>query len=415
MEVEPFENPWIKKIRVLTHLLLLSVALNVAFVTSVIVNRVRTRPSLAAFTSKEKKQAFTLSNSDVIKQMFHHTFEELVSQLDCSELIQDGFSRRDLALAYLTTFHHFDLSRAIVGKQLQRRQLTFIHSDGGEEFSLEVYPALNETDFQLIREFARRERWPLTTEGLFEELKKQGFHANEMNNALVQAFVASTEFYTLYTLFRRKSEKVYASEILQMVLEGPWEIFADFTAAQKGNPDLSEEQMRHLLMQYVHHGGTIASLLWLKLDSEYVLRGLDDQGVQKVIQPITQTSPTVTAFLKQLLCSVRSDEVRKTAGMKLYALEKLPIPRSYSHEATLRQFMPEVIKALPVKNKVQHTKTVVSKEAKPALRVHVVRDGDSLWKIAKKYGISINQIRQTNRLKYDRLRPGQKITIPAKS
>ncbi|WP_285615240.1 LysM peptidoglycan-binding domain-containing protein, partial [Pseudobacillus badius] len=45
---------------------------------------------------------------------------------------------------------------------------------------------------------------------------------------------------------------------------------------------------------------------------------------------------------------------------------------------------------------------------------HIVQSGDSLWKIANKYGTTIEKIRQDNQLKTDALTIGQKLIIAPK-
>ena len=405
MEVEPFENPWIKKIRVLTHLLLLSIALNIALATAFITHKVRAARTLRPQTTQARPAKVVVSNAEVIKNFFSYSFEELVGELDNRELVQDGYSRRDLALSCLVSYHHFDMRRALIGKEIQVRKYTFVHTGGGEQFDLEVYPALEESDFQLIQNFLKREKWPLTTEGLFEELKKESTEPN-LTTSLAQTFVSTSEFYTLYTLFRRKCDSVKASEVLQMILEGPWNSFNEFIALQKTAPNLTEVSMRELLTKYVEYGVRTASLLWIKLDGEFVLRGLDDQLLKKVVNQIQVSNQQVTHFLKQLLASARSDEVRELAGRKLYTFENLPIPEPYSHELAIRQFVPEM---------AQREDEVVAKndEAQQVI-MHTVAEGESLWKIAKKYHTSISDIRNANKLKNDKLRPGQNIEIPVK-
>jgi LysM repeat protein len=41
-----------------------------------------------------------------------------------------------------------------------------------------------------------------------------------------------------------------------------------------------------------------------------------------------------------------------------------------------------------------------------------VRSGDSLWSIARKFGVSVTELKQVNRLRSSRLQPGQKLIIP---
>lgn len=47
--------------------------------------------------------------------------------------------------------------------------------------------------------------------------------------------------------------------------------------------------------------------------------------------------------------------------------------------------------------------------------VYIVKQGDTLAKIAGKFGVSVKQLRAVNKLKGDRIVAKQKLTIPAKS
>jgi LysM repeat protein len=44
---------------------------------------------------------------------------------------------------------------------------------------------------------------------------------------------------------------------------------------------------------------------------------------------------------------------------------------------------------------------------------HVVKDGESLWVVAKQHGTSVEAVREASGLRSDRIRPGQKLTIPS--
>jgi LysM repeat protein len=44
--------------------------------------------------------------------------------------------------------------------------------------------------------------------------------------------------------------------------------------------------------------------------------------------------------------------------------------------------------------------------------VHVVRDGDNLWKISKQYNVPVAHIYSANGLVNDRLTPGQHLVVP---
>ena len=49
--------------------------------------------------------------------------------------------------------------------------------------------------------------------------------------------------------------------------------------------------------------------------------------------------------------------------------------------------------------------------ALPGIAVYMVRDGESLWDIGKRYYVSIETLMQTNNLTSQEVRPGEKILI----
>ena len=60
-------------------------------------------------------------------------------------------------------------------------------------------------------------------------------------------------------------------------------------------------------------------------------------------------------------------------------------------------------------DKIDSLKTV--KPKKSTYKTYRVRSGDSLWLIARKFGVSINSIKRTNKLSSNTLRPGQRLRI----
>lgn len=47
----------------------------------------------------------------------------------------------------------------------------------------------------------------------------------------------------------------------------------------------------------------------------------------------------------------------------------------------------------------------------PGITVYVVKDGDSLWNIGKKYYVTVDTLRSLNELEGDTLVPGQKLLV----
>lgn len=66
------------------------------------------------------------------------------------------------------------------------------------------------------------------------------------------------------------------------------------------------------------------------------------------------------------------------------------------------------------KTKSEKPKTQTKKKVKESGSTHVVRSGESLYKIAKKYGVTIEQLKKANSMTNNKIKPGQKLTIPKK-
>ena len=47
----------------------------------------------------------------------------------------------------------------------------------------------------------------------------------------------------------------------------------------------------------------------------------------------------------------------------------------------------------------------------PGMVIYVVKDGDNLWNIGKKYYVPVDNLREINGLESDELKPGQKLLI----
>lgn len=60
---------------------------------------------------------------------------------------------------------------------------------------------------------------------------------------------------------------------------------------------------------------------------------------------------------------------------------------------------------------VKQVKQTTTKKAAGKRTVHRVRSGDTLWGIAKRYGVQVNDIKRWNGLRSTKIRPGQKIVI----
>jgi LysM repeat protein len=64
-----------------------------------------------------------------------------------------------------------------------------------------------------------------------------------------------------------------------------------------------------------------------------------------------------------------------------------------------------------MRQKAGRSAGAASADAKRGLRLYVVRSGDTVWKIARELGTTIQAIKMENNLKDDLLHPGQKLRV----
>ena len=390
---------WVKKFRIVTISLIFSGALNIGLVAAFIAFLVQDRSSefkLDGMPKRGSQREEKISNLALLETLSNRSFRELVSLLTNRELIEEGYAKRDLALAALVAQHHFHLEKALSDSNLQKRQIQL-----DPNRSIELYPGLTDEQFEAVIRFAYQERYPLTTQGLFALIKKMPIPRDE---SLEQAFLQSPELYALAVLFQKSDAPQEMSTLLALVSEGSWELLDRFAKEQAQMLDLSVEKRRRLLLSYLAHRSPTAAELLLKTDASFALKKLDDRGILDLLTLAQTKSEDVEKFCVSLLQSPRSDAVWRAAVAKLYAFAGEPLPEPFDLRAAASRFA-----AAP---QPAPAPAPIAQAPKIATRYHVVQEGDSLWKIARQYKAKVDDIIKLNDLNKDRLYPGMTIQIP---
>lgn len=389
--------------RFLTQLLIWSGALNIGLLSSLVYLVLKDRPEKISFDLKPiaSVRTFQVTNQDILSQFSTLSWAELVAHLNDLELVEEGYKKRDLALASLVAFHGLDIERAVQGAPLQKRGVALKRKEGPEEINLLLYPGLSEDQFGAIKRFIQTERFPFTALGLFYEIQ----HAPiPRQPALLEAFYLTPEFSAVMTLCQRVGIHLPKEFLIEMVTQGDWKILSQLASEQKEAMDLTPERLKKLLLSYVRCRSPLAAKVLLQWDREFILRRLDDQELVVFMGLFKESSPSLHELLKELICSPRSDIVLKKAAEQLYFFAQIPMPETYDHSAALALFAgrsspPPAAPAPPVEQK-HHT--------------HTIAHGENLWKIARKYKVSIEALRKANHLETDKLREGKTLIIPSK-
>lgn len=432
MSLKKISNPsmdktiWQKRSRFLAQALILSGALNIALLATFCFFLLREQKGQVSFDSPpalttSADQEKSLSNAEVLRLLCEKNFQELVDLLSDKAKLEDGYLKRDFALAILVAFHQFNIERALGGGSLQQRQILFARHSQGESVDLTIFPGLGDEHYKAILQYARTEKWPLTTQGLFFEIRRALSARQVPDPALIETFCLSQEFLSASTLMNRSGFPMTKEEVLELLSQGDWRSLDRFYAQQKISQDLSPERSRLLVVDYIEQRSSRAARLLLQHDLEFTIRRLSDDQVLFVLDNADFKEKNAQALAKALLCSTRGERVFRVAAAKLYASAGESMPERFNLLAAIQHFCPEALKQappsqLPPAPAVPATisNALLKVEKKKVQKGYIVQEGDSLWKIAKKHKVSIDSIKEINHLESERLKPGQELQLPTK-
>lgn len=438
--------------RKLMQALIISGVFNIVLASLFFYWVVKERPPTPYFESKpagkEDQQtpvALDQSNAEVIRQFKELSLEQLIAKLASTDLVENGYTQRDLALACLVTFHHFDLTRSLIGlaEPAQHRAIQFGVRKDGTPSKVVAYPGLTDEQFKAISDFAQRERWPLTSRGLFVNLRKP---EGRSDASLVDAFSLTPEYLAVEILLNRSEVTVERNDILNILNDGTWQMLSTFMEQQKEVQDLSPARRQHFLLQYIEKGSKAAAYVMLNTDGPVAVRKLDDMHVKAMLNLLTERTPQAEKFALALLTSPRGDSVWQLAALRLYQYAGETPPENFQHHEALARFLSKktaIQKKLPAPIAIANAaKPIVAaapspkptvanppKPAKPAAKptapivhkepvkkkelLYIVQEGDSLWKISRRFKVDMDKLKSYNHMSSDNLKPGTSLRIPA--
>lgn len=378
---------WIRKVRILSQLLFLSVAVNIGLIATFAALSFKERNSLVFLRPFKRKN--TNSESETLAGLLSlyrsFSFRELLTLLTNKEHVEEGFLKRDLALGCLVQFHHFYLHKSLSSFSLEAREVE----------GITLYVSLNDYHFESILRFAYTEKWPLTPQGLFLLFKKWPLPKDA---SLMQAFYLSDPFLALHTLFPHSENPV----LLEMVLKGEWEDLNQFYEKR----ELTDSARKDLLLLYLQKGSSVAAQLLLKHDLLYAVKKLDNEKISLLLSHLREKTEDAEFFCLELLKSSRSDQIHQACASLLCKWSHQKLSELYNHQETLDRFIPQS------KETVEELRPLSSVIWDNKPHVHIVNDGENLWKIARKYHIELDELIRVNHLKDDRIHSGDEIIIP---
>lgn len=421
-------------LRKLTRALIISGGINVFFVTFFIYWVFIERPPVPYYELKpaEKKEeqaplAMNQGNAELLRRFRNFSREQLVAKLSDTQWVENGYTQRDLALACLVQNFYFDLPKALQQdlNTLQKRTLAYGRFQNGTLAEVLLFPGLNDGQYQKILEFAFKEKWPLTPQGLFLEVKKAISNKESPDPTLIDAFSLTPEYLATELLFNRSSAPLEKSEIILILSQGTWEMLSAFTESQRAVQDLSEARRQKFLVDWIDQGSRAAAYVLLKTDGRFAATKLDDAHVLNLLGLLKEKTDLAQMYALAVLKSPRGDAVLKVAAQRLYEYAGEQPPEQPLHSALVR-FVPTVssssasskpksspIGIPPIQPKPMAAKSKNQQKAQSCtFRYYVVQEGDSLWKISRMYKADLESIKKINQLQSDFLKPGTTLKIP---
>lgn len=346
-----------RKTRLLTQFLIISGTLNLALIASFI-NSAWNGKKGRAFSQipREKVRKITLKKGDVLDEFSRMDYDTLVRELYNETHVEEGQRRCDLALAALTAFHAFDVDRAFAGHPIEKREMAY----NGQVLTL--FAGIGKDPLEGIRTFARREVWPLTPKGLFEEIIQR----EQPPFSLKEAFSQTQEYFVIHRALSRLPFALGEETLFSLICQGSFEDLKTFADELQ---DTTHPSFNAFLLPRIKNGSQLAAYLMIFLEKEFALKKLDNGELETLISLLTEKTPEVEQFLEEVKGGIRPQAIQELAGKPLE-----DSPRRY-----------------------------------------VVQMGDSLWKIARKFDVKVETIEKMNALHSETLQPGTELVLPRQS
>jgi|GEM_PF-4515109 len=318
---------------------------------------------LSNIASPDKKQAVEVSYD--LSSLEGKSFGELLSLLHNKERCIDGYEIRALALSILGEKYDFHIQKALNQESFEKRLVRW----NGKAYTL--CPTLSDTHYDRVARFVEKEAYPFTPHGLFCRLQQ-----NPSDKGLRAAFSLTDEFMALEDLFLRS--KIFCRDkLLEMVLQADFALLQDFFSAQKRAYDPSSKVRRKLLQQFFAASSKEALDLLYRYDKSYIVHSFSDREIEKALTMLGGDE-------KEDLCLLVGRSQRDYATV-CYANNVLKCDK--------RAIVP------PIKKE-------------ESSKVYIVQNGDSLWRISKKFGVAVDAIVNVNHLESNHLKPGKALHIP---
>ena len=317
---------------------------------------------------------------------------ELITRLSDASVVVNGYSVQELALALLRA-REFDLARCYQG----------VAFDWGQGKILFLPSSLSSVQVEAAVQFVQSSAVPFTARGIVGRI------CDDNRELYAKALFHTDE----WVLFRQRFS-LYPEEELLLLAE---QLSGDgFMAALDKEPiELFQRVQVRALAEYL-----------ARYFPDEVIRLLEDDQVIALLGLLAPSSEGGVRVSMRLLQAQRKQVIWKASQAflaksfqkpELFALERdelLTWLKGLVEKKDAKKSASESVAVAPAMTVpvAPSARPASSKEPIVSHRIHVVKKGETLWTIAKRYGVHVEKIKYLNRLKGYEVKSGTKLRIP---
>lgn len=353
-----------KQVTRLRQVLVLSLGLNVLFLLlfySVIFRKDIYKLCLFSGPLIAKNRYKAQIPENFLHQLATSTFQEL-SSFFSDERFVFGYPVKLWALSVAIQEFDVDISPAL------SHELTFTELQ--DQTRTWLLPNVKEQEFPGVVQYLSLRKLPFTSRGLFKRVASS-LGEGKVDEECLYSFCHTPEFLYLRTLLAGADREISVASLARMVIRGGSEVFFSLCSSEKRFSAISEKERQEVLLAYVYREEPLAALLLLEHDSEAILHEFRNEDVQKILCLLPRGFPKCQEFLSRYAQTPREQ--------------------------------PELSQNSPLV------------EENSLFREYIVKEGDSLWVISRREGVSIEELMRRNQLSHHRLLPGKVLKLPPKS
>ena len=346
--------------------------------------------------------------------------DEVIRALDDERLIANGYRVQEVALAVLRSrgYQIEDPLRPLGAWPQPMASFSWTGADG-KPSSLMLFSGLGIREVQAVKAYLQEASVPLTAEGIIRKAAS-GVPIEPMRAALMRT--------DEWTVFSRLFGSLSEPELLAIGQEAGPEGFSAAVEWGRTHPDPAGIGPFLISLAAKVQSSKLADFAALHY-ADTIVVGAPDEVVLAMYSSLPPQSEAGVRLAMRILHSQRKLPVWQASQAYLARAASMPTLSSMSRDQALESLQnlvrpqkapppppPAVVqKSAPVQKPLSAAVQASTRAANRQLqlyRTYVVKKGDTLWSIAKKFNVDVEKLKYLNGLRGAALPPGKVLRIP---